>query len=95
MAEKKTLKWKVHVPKLFCEVLSNPTTGILQQPLHILSGILGEVAQRAIELNDPILHSLMIRLALYECADPASEEYDPDAIEAYLKAADELAAESE
>lgn len=83
------LDWKCHTPKLFAEILQNKGAAILRVPLMILLGILGEVAQRAIELNDPELSILMLRLTLFSSADPASDDYDPDAIDK-LKAAIEL-----
>ena len=73
------LDWKCHTPKLFEEVMNNPGAAILAIPLTILLRILGEIAQRAIELDDPQLHLLMLRLTLYSCADPLSKDYDPDA----------------
>ncbi len=74
------LKWKCHTPKLFEEILLNPGTGMLKQPLNVFRSILVEVAQRAIELNDDELNLLMIRLTLYDCADPLCENYNPDII---------------
>lgn len=74
------LKWKCHTPRLFDEILLNPGTSTLQQPLIIFRSILVEVAQRAIELNDDALNLLMIRLTLYDCADPLCENYNPDVI---------------
>jgi len=52
--------------------------GVLKIPLNIFKNILGEVAQRAIELNDPHLNILMLKLALYEVPYneiPAAIEY--------------------
>lgn len=74
------LKWRCNTPRLFEEILLNPGTSILQQPLIIFRSILVEVAQRAIELNDDKLNLLMLRLTLYDCADPISENYNPDII---------------
>ena len=78
--EVKMLNWRCHTPRLMEEILINPGCAILVQPLRILLSILGEVAQRAIELDDPELNLLMLRLTLYGAADPLlKEEYDPDA----------------
>ncbi len=74
------LKWKCHTPRLFEEILLNPGTSALQQPLVIFRSILVEVAQRAIELNDDELNLLMLRLTLYDCADPLCKNYNPDII---------------
>jgi hypothetical protein len=70
--------WKVHVPNLLIEIGGNPACAVLRQPLHILQAILAEVAARAIELNDPQLHRLMLRLVLYEQGDPTSKDYRPE-----------------
>lgn len=78
--------WKVHTPKLFREILNTPGTEVLASPLNIMLGILKLTAQRAIELDDPKLHKLMVRLTLYEQADPDSTEYDPT----LLKMIDEM-----
>ena len=85
------LTWKCHTPRLFEEILVNPGTSGLQQPLIIFRSILAEVAQRAIELNDDKLNLLMLRLTLYECADPLSSNHRPEIIrqlEAKLQAED-------
>lgn len=71
-----SLTWKVHTPNLLQEIGNNNNLGIMRIPLMALQGILGEVAQRAIELDDARLHLLMCRLALYESADPTSKSYD-------------------
>lgn len=81
----KQLDWKCHTPRLFEEILTNPGTSILQVPLKILLSILGEVAQRAIELDDRELNRLMIRLTLFSCADPASEDYDEELVRKYME----------
>ena len=75
--------WKVHTANLLTEVLTNPGTAILQKPLTIFSRLLHEVATRASELHDPELDKLMMRLTLYEVADPTSKEYDPKILEEY------------
>ena len=76
--EPTTLKWRCHIPKLFEEVLTNEGAAALRIPLRITLNILGEVAERAIELNDDKLNELMMRLTLYSCADPTSEDYNPE-----------------
>ncbi|KKK71434.1 hypothetical protein LCGC14_2913950 [marine sediment metagenome] len=80
LATKTTLKWRCHTPRLFDEILLNPGTSTLKQPLIIFRAILVEVAQRAIELNDDELNLLMLRLTLYDCADPLCKNYNPDII---------------
>ena len=75
------VQWRCYTSGLLKEILSNPGTGILRQPLSIFGNLLGEVADRAAELNDPQLNALMMRLTLYEVADPASKEYDKAAVD--------------
>lgn len=65
------LGWKVHTPQLLEEILTNKGTEILRTPLGIFGSLLHEVATRASELNDPTLNLLMLRLTLYDAADPA------------------------
>ena len=71
-------QWKVNTPQLLREIPVNNQTQILTRPLQIFAGILGQVASRASELNDPELNALMCRLALYEISDPYSKEFDKD-----------------
>lgn len=77
---KKQLNWKIHIPNLCKEIVeSNPErNGIFRVPLMELKGILGEIADRARELDDPKLKLLCCRLTLYEIADPESKEYNPN-----------------
>lgn len=85
----KQVKWKCHLPNLLNEVLnSNPRMGIFSQPFNITGKILGEVAERASQLNDPIMNELMCRLTLYEIADPTSKEYDKTKLEEIERLAD-------
>lgn len=80
------LKWRVHTAELFKEIIdSNPTAVIIRRPLEILDTILREVAKRAIELDDPELNKLMIRLTLYSIADPTSPDYDAEAVTKYME----------
>jgi hypothetical protein len=70
------LMWKVNTVGLLKEILINPGTSILKTPVNIYGRILAQVAERASELNDPIMNGLMCRLAMYEISDPNSKEYD-------------------
>jgi hypothetical protein len=61
------MKWRVDTPALLKEMVDgNPSGGILVQPVNIFRQILTSLAERAIELDDPALNVLMLRLALYE-----------------------------
>lgn len=79
MAKQQKLRpeWKVHTANLLKEILNNPGTGVLRIPLLTLSRLLIAVAERAAQLNDPILNDLMCRLTLYEIADPEKKSYNP------------------
>ena len=56
-----------NLPGLLDEVLNNPTCGILKIPINITKGILAELAQLAIEIDDDRLHIMMLRLGMYDC----------------------------
>ena len=73
-----TLRWKVNTPQLLKEILCNNEMAILFQPINIYKDLLLELAERAIELNDPKLNALMCRMALYEVSNPYSKEYDAE-----------------
>lgn len=65
------LHFDAHLPNLLREVLNNPTCWILKIPINITRGILGELAELAIEIDDPRLHVMMLRLGMYDV--PANE----------------------
>jgi hypothetical protein len=71
--------WKVCTPQLLKEILCNKGADALGIPLRIFAQLLAQAAERSAEINDPILISIMARLALYEFSDPYSEEYDEEA----------------
>ena len=81
------LYWKVNTAQLIKEILSNNETGVLSVPLTIFSRILAEVGERASELNDPKLNALMCRLAIYDVADPYSENYDNELVNSIIETA--------
>jgi hypothetical protein len=66
--------------------MHNPGLSILNQPIKIFASLLNEVAIRASQLNDPKLNSLMMRLTLYEMADPESKHYDKKLLRETLEA---------
>jgi hypothetical protein len=70
------LQWRVHTPNLLREVLSNPGAYMLEKPLNIFGKLLAKVGERAAEIDDPELNQLMLRLTIYEQADPESPLYD-------------------
>ncbi len=67
--------WKVHTPSLLTEVLNNKGAAILAQPINIFANLLAKVAERAAQIDDPELNILMMRLTLYEQADPEKRTF--------------------
>lgn len=67
-------EFDAHLPNLLAEVLNNKTCSILKVPIQITRGILAELAQVAIEIDNPKLHIMMLRLGLYDCS--ASERVE-------------------
>lgn len=78
------LEWKVATYDLFKEILNNPETAALKIPLNILLGLMKGVAKRAIELDDPEMNGLMLRLGLYSISNPSDPEFNPALVEKYL-----------
>lgn len=69
--------WRVNTAALFKEIIEyNQGMGCFFQPINILKGLLAQVAERASQLNDPIMNELMCRLAFYEISDPYNPAYD-------------------
>lgn len=63
-------EWSVETGRLISEMVeANPGGSALRVPANILIRLLRRVAARAIELDDPELNVLMLRMALYD-ADP-------------------------
>ena len=60
---------RVDTPYLIKQVFDNPGSSQLRIPFNTVLRLLAAVAERAIELDDPKLNMLMIKLNLYE--------YDP------------------
>ena len=62
----KKLDFDVHLPNLLAEVLNNQSCWVLATPINITKGLLAELAQLAIAIDDTRLHIMMLRLGLYE-----------------------------
>lgn len=67
------LSFDVNTPQFLKEACENTRDGMYAICWNIFRILLAKVAERATELNDPILNTLMIRLNLYEI--PNSERY--------------------
>ena len=76
--------WRVHTPNLLKEIANNSGNAILARPLQIFGEILYQVGERASQLNDPALNALMLRLTIYEEADPESRNYKPELMKKVL-----------
>lgn len=75
-----SLEWKICTPAFLQEVFGSypGKGGVLFQPANIFRELIAEVAQRATEINDPILNALMCRMALYSVSDPYDKEFNHD-----------------
>jgi len=63
---KNKLQFDVNTPQFLHEAAENCNGGMYAVCWNIFKDLLAMVAERATELNDPILNVLMIRLNLYE-----------------------------
>lgn len=70
------LGWKVHTPSMLAEIVRNPSMGIMSQPIRIFADLLAQVATRAAAIDDPELNILMLRLTLYDVADPEKHTFE-------------------
>lgn len=68
-------KWKVHVPLLIQETLSNPNMGALKIPYQILMSLFVELAEKTIRIGDIPVDDMMIRLAIYAQGDPRDRDH--------------------
>ena len=82
----KKLYFDSNLPGLLEEVLNNQTCAILKIPLNITRILLGELAQLAIEIDDPRLHLMMIRLGLYDFNGGRDRVRQRDEMEKLVKA---------
>lgn len=69
----KGLSFDVNTPQFLKEACENVNNGMYAVCWNIFKNLLAKVAERAIEINDPVLSALMIRLNLYEL--PNKERY--------------------
>lgn len=82
------LYFKAHLPALLVEIATNPECAALVSPLGIIQDLLGKLAQRAAEINDPRLNLCCADLTLFGEVDPYDKEsYDPKAYGRIKKAA--------
>lgn len=67
------LSFDVNTPQFLKEACENAQGGMYAICWNVFRNLLAQVAERATELHDPILDTLMIRLNLYDI--PNSERY--------------------
>lgn len=67
------LYFDVNTPQFLKEACENTNGGMYAVCWNVFRNLLAQVAERATELNDPVLNTLMIRLNLYEI--PNKERY--------------------
>ena len=60
--------WKVDLPRLLKEIAECSKSTPYPAVFTILARVLGILAERAIEINDPALNIIMFNLGLYEGA---------------------------
>lgn len=60
------MTFRVHTPNLFKELWDCSGMKIYRSVMQIWLLLLNEVAQRATEINDPVLNALMLKLRLYD-----------------------------
>lgn len=60
------LTFDVNFPEFVREACENCNGGMYAITWNIFKNLIGQVAQRATELHDPVLDALMIKLNLYE-----------------------------
>ena len=60
--------WKVDLPKFLKETSECSTNVPYAASFRILAQVLNVLTERAIEINDPVLNIIMLRLGLYDGA---------------------------
>ena len=76
MPTNKQLFYKVHLPNLLNEVMSNPGTWILMAPMTITKNILWQMAEDALKSGNKRWIAYCGRLGLYEACVPTGEGYE-------------------
>ena len=62
------MAWKVDLPRFLKEISECLTNVPYAASFRILAQVLNVLTERAIEINDPVLNIIMLRLGLYEGA---------------------------
>lgn len=89
MPQTMEMRWTVHTVNLLKEIgENNPTMAVMKQPINIFGRILHELAECASRINDPELNDIMMRLTLYEVADPESKAYNKKVVDSVRRKAE-------
>lgn len=68
------MQWDVNVPEFTREACENCNGGIYAICWNIFRNYIAMVAERATELNDPIMNVLMLRMGLYDVPNEKRHE---------------------
>lgn len=79
------LSWRCHTPNLLREIAGSNHLGAMTTAISIMQTLLVQLAAIAIEIDDPKFNSMMIRLTLYDQADPSSKDYNFEQVQEWLK----------
>lgn len=82
--------FKIHTPQLLKEITNNNGIGALKIPLRVLQRYLVSVAERTIELDDPIMNKIMCEMTLYDQVDPQSKTFQPNLMDEVNKKAEQF-----
>lgn len=61
-----TLAWDIDIPKFLGEVIECSNQRMYKPTWDILIWYINAIAQRASEINDPVLNAIMVRMNLYD-----------------------------
>lgn len=90
MSKTTKVHFRVDTPAFLKEIADNALSvanmGVLKHPLNIFQRLLAITAERATQLNDPILNQCMFDLNLYDLPSPTSKEYSKLMKEVYAEA---------
>lgn len=63
------LEWRCNFPQLVEHYMSTNANSILKVPTNIMMRLMCQVAERVVEIQDPVLLKLMLRLTLITVDD--------------------------
>jgi len=72
----KRLGWRCHTPNLIHEIGDCNELGPVVPALRIFQTLLVQLSEVAIEIDNPKLNSMMVRLTLYSAGEPSNPDYN-------------------